>query len=122
MEGVEPVLPEPAVLTQPLVDLDERFRAECVNPALRVLVCTSSSPASRSTRRCRDTPGRAIGRAAASSPALAGWSRRISRTLRLVSSASACNTASMSANVPILLRSSKVTFIRKQSQIPEVQK
>src|SRR3954470_2364423 len=37
MEGVEPVLPEPAVLNQPLVDLDERLRAECVDPALRVL-------------------------------------------------------------------------------------
>ena len=37
MEGVEPVLPEPAVLSQPLVDLDERLRAECVDPALRVL-------------------------------------------------------------------------------------
>lgn len=38
MEGVKPVLPEPAVLSQPLVDLDERLRAECVDPALRVLV------------------------------------------------------------------------------------
>jgi hypothetical protein len=37
MEGVEPVLPEPAVLTQPLVDLDECLRTECVDPALRVL-------------------------------------------------------------------------------------
>ena len=37
MEGVEPVLPEPAVLSQPLVDLDERLWAECVDPALRVL-------------------------------------------------------------------------------------
>ena len=37
MEGAEPVLPEPAVLAQPLVDLDESLRAECVDPALRVL-------------------------------------------------------------------------------------
>jgi len=37
MEGVEPVLPEPAVRSKPLIDLDECLRAECVDPALRVL-------------------------------------------------------------------------------------
>jgi len=37
MKSVEPVRPEPAVISQPLVDLDERLRAEGVDPALRVL-------------------------------------------------------------------------------------
>lgn len=60
---------------------------------------TSTSPASRSTRRCRETPGRAIGRASASSPAAAGWSRRISSTIRRLLSANACSTESI---VPLL--------------------
>src|SRR3954451_12036427 len=37
VEGVESALPESAVLPEPLVDLDERLRTECVDPALRVL-------------------------------------------------------------------------------------
>lgn len=37
MEGVEPVLPQPPVRTQPFVDLDQRFRPEAVDPPLGVL-------------------------------------------------------------------------------------
>jgi len=37
VEGVEPVLPQLAVRRQPLVDLDERLRAEAVDPLLRLL-------------------------------------------------------------------------------------
>src|SRR3954465_11404663 len=41
-----------------------------------------------------------MGSASASSPAVVGWSRRISRTVRRLSSASACNTASMALTYP----------------------
>src|SRR5262252_246055 len=54
---------------------------------------TSTSPASRSTRRCRDAPGRAIGSSAASSPAVAGFPAKASSIVRRLSSASACRTA-----------------------------
>src|SRR5262245_32121142 len=37
MKGVEPALPEHAVLREPLVHLHERLRTEAVDPALRVL-------------------------------------------------------------------------------------
>src|SRR3954454_1884613 len=36
MKGVEPALPEHAVLREPLVHLDERLRTEAVDPALRL--------------------------------------------------------------------------------------
>ena len=37
VQGIEPVLPERAVVLQPLVDLDERLRAQAVDPPLRLL-------------------------------------------------------------------------------------
>src|SRR5262245_30886093 len=37
MKGVEPALPEHAVLLEPVVHLDQRLRTEAVDPALRVL-------------------------------------------------------------------------------------
>src|SRR4051794_12875987 len=36
MEGVEPALPEHAVLREPLVHLDESLRTEAVDPALPI--------------------------------------------------------------------------------------
>src|SRR5690242_14717774 len=71
---------------------------------------TSTSPASRSTRRCRDTPGRAIGSSAASSPAVAGPPVKVSSIVRRLSSASARRTAS----TPHMYQSSYVTVkVRK---------
>src|SRR3954454_17661713 len=58
---------------------------------------TSTRPASRSTRRCRDTPGRAIGRRATSSPAVPSPSARASTSVRRLSSASALKTASIAS-------------------------
>src|SRR5581483_4692767 len=66
----------------------------------------STKPASRSTRRCRDTPGRAIGSSAASSPAVAGPPVNASSTVRRLSSASARSTAS----TPRMYQDSYVTI------------
>ena len=43
MKGVEPALPEHAVLREPLVHLDERLRTEAVDPALRFLAYVDQS-------------------------------------------------------------------------------
>src|SRR6476619_5372003 len=78
---------------------------------------TSTSPASRSTRRCRETPGRAIGSASASSPTVAGCERRISSIVRLLPSASACSNASMPANVPDRLYTRQGTYGRDHQTV-----
>ena len=43
MKGIEPVLPEHAVLREPLIHLDERLRTEAVDPALRLLAYVDQS-------------------------------------------------------------------------------
>src|SRR5439155_22165447 len=53
------------------------------------------SPASLNTRRWRETPGRAIGSNAASSPAVAGPRASVSSSVLRLSSATARRTASM---------------------------
>ena len=57
VRGVE-AGPETAVWLQPLVDLGERLGADAVDTALGgASLRTETSPASRSTRRCLETPG-----------------------------------------------------------------
>src|SRR5580693_8402382 len=78
---------------------------------------TSTSPASRSTRRWRDTPGRAIGSSAASSLTVTGPRASVSSMVRRLASASARRAASMA----LMYRASYVTVkVHSAGGLPEV--
>ena len=64
-------------------------------------------PTSRSTRRCRETPGWAMGSRAAGSLTVASWSRRRS-TVRRLRSLTACRIASMAAMYPATVGTGEV--------------
>jgi len=57
VQGVKPVLPQGPVAAQPVIDLGQRLGAQTVDPPLRLLADVDQTRL-RSTRRCRDTPGR----------------------------------------------------------------
>ena len=87
LEQVEPIGPVAAVRRQPAVDLGQRRGIEPV-PALLRVHRTRTSPASRSTRRCLETPGWLSPRSSTSSFTDRSRSRsrsRIRRRLRVAS-------------------------------------
>jgi hypothetical protein len=94
VQGVQPLLPQGPVPAQPVIDLGERLGTKTVDPPLRLLA-DLDQPCLPQHPQVRDTPGRAIGSSAASSPAVAGPLVKVSSIVRRLSSASARNTASM---------------------------
>ena len=86
MQGVQSLLPQRPVAAKPLIYFCERCGAETVDPPLRLLAGLDQPRFPLNTRRWRETPGRAIGSNAASSPAVAGpWASVSSSVLRLSS-------------------------------------
>jgi hypothetical protein len=112
MEGVESVLPESAVLSQPLVDLDERLRAECVDPALRVLADVDQP----GFPQYAEMPGHARASDRESLGQLSCSHRAVAEHLQNRPPALVCQRVQHSvhgANVAMWVRIHKVTFRRR---------
>lgn len=111
MQRIQPVLPEPAVLTEPLVDLDERLRSERVDPALCVLAYVDQPGFPQHPQ----VPGHSWARDRERLGQLSGTRRVLAENLQ--NSASALVSQSVQygvhdSNVTITVRNRKGTFER----------
>jgi hypothetical protein len=118
MEGVESALPESAVLPQPRIDLDQRLRAECVDPALRVLAYVDQSGFPQHA----EMPGHTRASDRESLGQLSGTGRMVAENLENRAPALVCQRMPYGVHAPTVtmrVRIRKVTFESVKGSCPD---